>query len=60
VLAAGDGALDYIPVMAFYWFTYTVFLCDWPGRLSRLIVDRERARKPRPGTGTAARTLAHT
>lgn len=43
VLAAGDGALDYIPVMAFYWFTYTVFVCDWPGHLSTMMM-RARAR----------------
>lgn len=45
VLAASDGAFDYIPVMAFYWFVYTVMLCDWPGGLSRRMV---RAKSPAP------------
>ncbi len=26
-----DGALDLIPVMAFYWFAYMVYLFGWPG-----------------------------
>lgn len=50
VLAAGDGALVFIPVMAFYWFTYTVFVCDWPGNLSKRMTERaERVRKPVQG-----------
>lgn len=31
VMAGADGALDFIPVMAFYWFVYAVFLYGWPG-----------------------------
>lgn len=31
VMATSDGALDFIPVMAFYWFVYSVFLYGWPG-----------------------------
>lgn len=31
VMAGIDGALDFIPVMAFYWFVYTVYLYGWPG-----------------------------
>lgn len=30
-MAAMDGALDFIPVMAFYWFVYAVYLYGWPG-----------------------------
>ena len=30
-MAGVDGALDFIPVMAFYWFIYAVFLYGWPG-----------------------------
>lgn len=30
VLGASDGGLDFIPVMAFYWFTYMIYLFDWP------------------------------
>jgi hypothetical protein len=32
VLAGMDGALNYIPVMAFYWFAYMVYLFGWPGQ----------------------------
>ncbi len=31
LMGATDGALDFIPVMAFYWFVYSVFLYGWPG-----------------------------
>ena len=30
VLGASDGGLDFIPVMAFYWFAYMIYLFDWP------------------------------
>lgn len=30
VLAASDGGMDFIPVMAFYWFAYMIYLFDWP------------------------------
>jgi hypothetical protein len=30
-LAGMDGALNYIPMMAFYWFTYMIYLGGWPG-----------------------------
>ncbi len=33
LLCLSDGALDNIPVMAFYWFVYMVFLEGWPGGL---------------------------
>jgi hypothetical protein len=29
-LAFSDGAFDLIPVMAFYWFVYMIYLFDWP------------------------------
>jgi hypothetical protein len=32
VLGASDGGLDFIPVMAFYWFAYMIYLFDWPAR----------------------------
>jgi hypothetical protein len=30
VVAMMDGAFDFIPVMAFYWFTYMIYLFGWP------------------------------
>ncbi len=33
ILMFVDGAINFIPVMAFYWFTYMVFLHGWPGGL---------------------------
>lgn len=44
-MAGIDGALDFIPVMAFYWFVYAVFLYGWPG--DRPVVLPET--KPLPG-----------
>ena len=35
VLAGIDGAFIFIPVMAFYWFVYAVFLYGWPGRAAQ-------------------------
>jgi len=29
-LAIVDGGFDYIPVMAFYWFVYMIYLFGWP------------------------------
>ncbi len=37
VMATSDGALNFIPIMAFYWFVYAVFLYGWPGTQSRVI-----------------------
>jgi hypothetical protein len=34
MLAGVDGALNYIPVMAFYWFAYMIYLFGWPGERS--------------------------
>jgi hypothetical protein len=39
IVAAIDGATNLIPVMAFYWFVYMVFLCGWPGEKSLVIHD---------------------
>jgi hypothetical protein len=35
VVAMMDGAFDFIPVMAFYWFTYMIYLFGWPAFRSR-------------------------
>ncbi len=32
LISTSDGAINFIPVMAFYWFTYMVFLFGLPGR----------------------------
>ncbi len=47
VMAGSDGALDFIPVMAFYWFVYSVMLCGWPGA-GRL---RSHVAEPEPELG---------
>ena len=31
LISASDGGLELIPVMAFYWFVYMIFLEGWPG-----------------------------
>ena len=60
-MAGVDGALDFIPVMAFYWFVYAVFLYGWPGekplvltpavtprgRIGRFLVGVRRRFSPR-------------
>ena len=47
VMAAADGALNFIPVMAFYWFVYAVFLYGWPGRLHATARHRNKSARPR-------------
>lgn len=42
VLAGSDGAFNFIPVMAFYWFTYMIYLFGWPSGLSVSSVRRFR------------------
>ena len=44
VMAGIDGALDFIPVMAFYWFVYAVFLYGWPGDRPILLPDQSSHR----------------
>jgi hypothetical protein len=44
IVAASDGALNYIPVMAFYWFAYMIYLCGWPQVLAQR-VSQERSRR---------------
>jgi len=39
VVAASDGAFVLIPVTAFYWFAYSVFLYGWPGTQTRALVS---------------------
>lgn len=40
-LAAMDGAYDFIPTIAFYYFVYMIFLCGWPSRF-----ELRRKREP--------------
>lgn len=35
ILACSDAAFNYIPVMAFYWFAYMIFLYGWPGEQTK-------------------------
>ena len=36
IVASSDGATNLIPVMAFYWFVYSVLLCGLPGEGSAI------------------------
>jgi hypothetical protein len=38
-LAASDGALNFLPVMAFYWFVYMIYLFGWPGTQPSTVVQ---------------------
>jgi len=33
-LCVSDGGFNYIPIMAFYWFTYMIYLFGWPSATS--------------------------
>lgn len=46
VMAGSDGAFNFIPVMAFYWFVYAVFLYDWPGATAGAAASRLPAPSP--------------
>ncbi len=39
-----DGAINFIPVMAFYWFIYMTFLYGWPGGLEVAASARQPGR----------------
>jgi hypothetical protein len=41
-MAGIDGALDFIPVMAFYWFVYAVLLYGWPGDRPLVLPEDQR------------------
>ncbi len=43
ILMCIDGAINFIPVMAFYWFVYMVFLHGWPGGLETSTRPHSRA-----------------
>lgn len=54
-LAAIDGAIDNIPVLLFYWFTYMIYLYGWPGeRQGSVTVDAAPATLPAAIAGGAA------
>ena len=44
ILMFVDGAINFIPVMAFYWFVYMVFLHGWPGGLELPVIARKPPR----------------
>ncbi len=46
LMAATDGALDFIPVMAFYWFVYAVYLYGWPGDRPMILSKNTPLLKP--------------
>ncbi len=46
LMAATDGALDFIPVMAFYWFVYAIFLYGWPGDRPMVLPKTKHFIKP--------------
>jgi hypothetical protein len=39
-LAGSDGALNFLPTMAFYWFVYMIYLFGWPGTRSAVAAQR--------------------
>jgi len=41
IVAGADGGLLLIPILAFYWFAYMVFLEGWPGNLDMIPRPRE-------------------
>ena len=59
VMGVIDGALDFIPVMAFYWFVYAVYLYGWPGFSERVVraVSSPPAQMPEPDRGRHAGPL---
>jgi hypothetical protein len=40
IVATIDGATNLIPVMAFYWFAYMVFLFGLPGESQKVMLDK--------------------
>ncbi len=56
IVSLSDGATNLIPVMAFYWFVYSVLLCGLPGRGAAAAerVPAPRARRYVAGLGGGA------
>jgi len=45
-LAGADGVFNYIPMMAFYWFIFMIYIYGWPGEQSVVALRRFRLKPP--------------
>jgi hypothetical protein len=46
-LAGSDAGFNYIPVMAFYWFVYMIYLFGWPSELPTTVAHPPNLQPPR-------------